>query len=171
MTLARYDVDPVTGFLPSTPPLRQLDARFEPWEGIAPDLPALIRSRRLRQALERLPLIDANQLVTRGEQERGFLLLTHYVNAWVWGGREPHLRVPAAVAIPLCNLAERLGRPPIAHYASMALNNWQLIDPAGPIEIDNARTQVQFLGGVDEDWFFMASMGVELAGAPLLPVV
>ncbi len=171
MTLARYDVDPVTGFLPSTPPLRELDPLFEPWERIAPDLSALIRSRRLRPALERMPIIDANRLITREEQERGFLLLTHYVNAWVWGGVEPHLRVPAAVAVPLCNLAERLGRPPIAHYASMALNNWQLIDPAGPIEIDNARTQVQFLGGVDEDWFFISSMGVELAGAPLLPVV
>lgn len=31
--------------------------------------------------------------------------------------------------------------------------------------------QVQFLGGVDEDWFFMGSIGVELAGAPLLPLI
>lgn len=171
MTLERYEVDAATGFLPPTPPLRQLGAMYEAWDAIVPDLPALIRSRRLRAALERMPLLDADGLSTRREKERGFLLLTHYVNAWVWGGSEPNLRVPAAIAVPLCRLSERLGRPPIAHYATMSLHNWQLIDPAGPIASDNARTQVQFLGGVDEDWFFIASMGVELAGAPLLPVV
>ena len=37
--------------------------------------------------------------------------------------------------------------------------------------VENARTQVQFLGGVDEDWFSIASMGVELAGAPVLALV
>lgn len=171
MTLERYEVDAATGFLPPIPPLRQLGETYAAWEAIVPELPALIRSRRLRPTLERLPLLDAAGLTTRREQERGFLLLTHYVNAWVWGGSEPHLRVPAAIAVPLWRLSELLGRPPIAHYATMSLHNWQLIDPAGPIATDNARTQVQFLGGVDEDWFFIASMGVELAGAPLLPVV
>lgn len=171
MTLDRYEVDATTGFVPSTPPLLQLDSHFDAWEQVAPDLSALIRSRRLRAVLERLPQLEANALTTRREQERGFLLLTHYVNAYVWGDTEPKLRVPATLAVPLCNLAERLGRPPIAHYASMALHNWQLLDPHGPIAVDNARTQVQFLGGVDEDWFFISAMGVELAGAPLLPVV
>ncbi|MEP7384261.1 MAG: hypothetical protein ABI910_21470 [Gemmatimonadota bacterium] len=171
MALARYDVDPTTGFVPATPPLRRLGTMFEPWEVLAPELSALIRSRRLRNALTRLPPLDAHALKSRAEQERGLLLLTHFVNSWVWGGEEPHLRIPATIAVPLCALSERLGRPPIAHYASMTLNNWQLVDPTGAIEIDNARTQVQFLGGVDEDWFFIASMGVELAGAPLLPVV
>ncbi|MCC6769993.1 MAG: hypothetical protein IT360_02175 [Gemmatimonadaceae bacterium] len=171
MSLERYAVDPNHGFLPGIPPLRELPAPFAPWEAIVPDMSALIRSRRLRRALERLPLLDAAALQTSAERERGMLLLSHFVNGWVWGGAEPHLRIPAAVAVPLCALAETLGRPPIAHYASMTLNNWQLLDPSAPLSIDNARTQVNFLGGVDEDWFFIASMGVELAGAPLLPIV
>ena len=171
MSLERYAVDPNHGFLPGVPPLRRLPAAFSPWEAIVPDLSALIRSRRLRPTLECLPLLDAEALQTTAERERGMLLLSHFANAWVWGGTEPHLRIPATVSVPLCALSEALGRPPIAHYASMTLNNWQLLDPAEPLSIDNARTQVRFLGGVDEDWFFIASMGVELAGAPLLPVV
>lgn len=171
MSLEHYAVDPITGFLPGIPPLRQLPAAFAPWEAIVPDMSALIRSRRLRPALERLPLLDASALQSAAERERGMLLLSHFVNSWVWGGAAPHFRVPAVVSVPLCALAESLGRPPIAHYATMTLNNWQLLDPSAPLSVDNARIQVSFLGGVDEDWFFTTSMGVELAGAPLLSIV
>jgi indoleamine 2,3-dioxygenase len=62
-------------------------------------------------------------------------------------------------------------RPPIVHYASMMLHNWTRLDRDQPVSADNARMQVQFLGGVDEDWFFIGSLGVELAGAPLIPVL
>lgn len=171
MPLSRYAVDPVTGFVPATPPLRSLPDDFAPWEAIVPEMSALLRSRHLRSVLRRLPVLDVNALQTDGERERALLLLSHFANGWVWGGPAPDLRIPAAVSIPLCALAASLGRPPIAHYASMTLNNWQLVDADAPLSVDNARTQVQFLGGVDEDWFFIASMGVELAGAPLLPHV
>jgi indoleamine 2,3-dioxygenase len=171
MSLARYWVDPITGFVPGTPPLRRLSGAFEVWDQIVAEVPALIRSRRLRGALEGMPELPAEALATDAEQERGLLVLCHFANAWVWGGAEPHLALPRSIAVPLCALATTLERQPIAHYASMTLRNWQLIDPREPVSVDNARTQVRFLGGVDEDWFFIASMGVELAGAPLLPIV
>lgn len=171
MSLARYAIDPVTGFIPGNPPLVRLPAYFDAWEAIATDLPALIRSRRLRPALAQLPHLDAARLASDAEHERAFLVLCHFANAWVWGGDEPHLRIPATVAVPLCALSEILGRPPIAHYASMTLRNWRRLDPSAPLSVDNAHTQIAFLGGVDEDWFFIASMGVELAGAPLLPII
>ncbi len=171
MSLARYAIDPVTGFVPGTPPLRALSGAFAALDAIVPEVAALIRTRRMRDALLGLPALDVRALATASERERAMLLLCHFANAWVYGGAEPHLRIPAVVAVPLCALGEQLGRPPIAHYATMTLTNWRLVDPAGAISADNARTQVQFLGGVDEDWFFVASMGVELAGAPLLAVV
>lgn len=171
ISLARYAIDPVTGFVPAAAPLRVLPGDFAALDAIAPDVPVLIRTRRLRDALLRLPTLDARDLASPAERERAMLLLCHFANGWVYGGAEPHLRIPATVAVPLCALSETLGRPPIAHYATMTLTNWRLIDPAAPLSVDNARTEVQFLGGVDEDWFFIASMGVELAGAPLLAVV
>ncbi|MCU0634189.1 MAG: indoleamine 2,3-dioxygenase [Gemmatimonadaceae bacterium] len=169
--LAHYWVDPVTGFVPGTPPLKRLPSTFDAWEVLLPEFPALLRARRLRAALRALPPIPAEAAVTDGEQERALLVLCHFANAWVWGGEEPDLVLPRAIAVPLVALATTLERQPIAHYASMTLRNWQLVDPALPLSADNARTQVQFLGGIDEDWFFVSSMGVELAGAPLLPLV
>lgn len=171
MSLAAYDIDPVHGFVPGSPPLRRLPAAFDPWEALVPDISALIRSRHIRPALAALPELDTSGLESDGALNRAMVLLCHFANCWVWGGAEPSLRIPSPVARPLWALHQRLGRPPIAHYASMTLTNWQLLDETAPLSVDNARTQVRFLGGVDEDWFFVASMGVELAGAPLLPVV
>ena len=171
MTLAQYRVDPVTGFVPPVPLPARLPDAHAPWDALVPELSALIRSRRLRGVLRALPVIPVDALTSEGECERALLLLTHFANAYVWGGDTPDLRLPAPIAVPLCALADRMGRPPIAHYATTTLTNWRLVDAAQPLSVDNARTIIQFLGGVDEDWFFVASMGVELAGAPLLPIV
>jgi indoleamine 2,3-dioxygenase len=171
VNLENYSIDPATGFLPAQPPLARLPEAFAPWERLVPNLSALIRSRRIRTVLQALPLIEVSTLRSRSEHERALLLLSVFANSYVWGGEQPELRIPRAVAVPLCAVASVLDRPPITHYASMALNNWQLLDPLQPLSVRNARMQVQFLGGVDEDWFFIASIGVELAGAPLLPLV
>ncbi len=171
MALAHYHVDPVTGFVPPHPIPDQLPAAYGAWDALVPNLSALIRARRLRAALRALPVVDIGDIQTVGDSERALLLLTHFANAHVWSGDTPELSIPPAVAVPLCALAERMGRQPIAHYATTTLTNWRLVNAHEPVSVDNARTQIQFLGGVDEDWFFIASMGVELAGAPLLPVV
>ena len=171
MSLARFGIDPVTGFVPPAPIPTALPAGAAAWDALVPSLSAHLRAHTIREALRALPPLDLATCDTPGERERAFLLLTHFANAYVWGAAAPDLTIPAVVAVPLCTLATQLGRPPIAHYATMTLHNWALVDPSRPVGVDNARTQVRFLGGVDEDWFFIASMGVELAGAPLLPVV
>ncbi len=170
-SLSVYAVDTRTGFVPATSPLNSLPANFASWESFVPNLSALIRSGRIRPALAALPTLDPAELRSERELERALLLLTVFANAHVWAGATPDLTIPATVAVPLCTVAQALDRPPIVHYACVALNNWSLLDPEAPLSADNARMQVQFLGGVDEDWFFMASLGVELAGAPLLPLV
>jgi indoleamine 2,3-dioxygenase len=169
-TLGSYGIDRQTGFVPAVEPLRRLPAAFDLWEEIIADMSSLIRTRQLRPRLVRLPLIDIAELADERARERAMLILTMFANGWVWGGSEPHLRIPAQIAVPLSALAGFLDRPPIVHYASMLLNNWRKLDPLQMVSADNARMQVQFLGGVDEDWFFIASLGVELAGAPLLPI-
>jgi indoleamine 2,3-dioxygenase len=169
--LASYAVDLQTGFVPAADPIERLPEAFTPWEAIVPDMSALIRSRRLRDTLARLEPLDALTLGSQSQRERALLLLTVFANGWVWAGAEPALRIPPQVAVPLCSVAAALDRPPIVHYASMALHNWRRLDRKAPLSTENARMQVQFLGGVDEDWFFIGSLGVELAGAPLLPCV
>lgn len=169
--LADYGIDSHSGFVPAEDPIEHLSEVFDAWEAIVPDLSALIRSRRLRHVLSRLELIRPPDLTTTPERERALLLLSVFANAWVWGGETPDFRIPPQISVPLCDVASTLARPPIVHYASMALNNWRRLDCSAPLSMGNAQMQVRFLGGVDEDWFFVCSLGVELAGAPLLPTV
>jgi indoleamine 2,3-dioxygenase len=166
--LVAYGVDPLTGFVPRIDPLDRLRPEFDAWEEVAGQLAPLIRSRRLRSALTDLPEVGQFNPGDARELERAFLILTVLANAWVWGGSEPDLRIPAVLAGPLCALGRMLDRPPIVHYASMALNNWRRVQLSVPLSADNMRMQIQFLGGVDEDWFFIASLGVELAAAPAI---
>jgi indoleamine 2,3-dioxygenase len=170
-SLAEYEIDPATGFVPPVEPLAEFDDRFADFEEIVPVLSAHIRACTLRSALAKLPPFPVSALSTTAQRERALLLLTVFANGWVWGGDEPELTIPRNIAVPLCELASLMDRPPIVHYASMALNNWKLVDRSLPIAADNLTMRVQFLGGVDEDWFFIASIGVELAGAPLLPLI
>ena len=89
-------------------------------------------------------------------------------NAQVHGGAEPATRLPAGVAVQLAALAAAMDRMPIVTHASMVLQNWRRIDPDAPLSADTAALQVGFMGGVDEAWFFLATLEVELAGAPAL---
>lgn len=169
--LARYDIDPVHGFVAGTEPLASLPPAFAAWDRLAADMPALIRSGRLRGVLAELPVLDAAALPDHPSRERAMLILSIAANAHVHGGTEPAQRLPAGVAVPLCALAEELDRVPIVTHVSMVLNNWRRIDPSAPLSADNAETRVDFLGGVDERWFFIATLGIELAGARALPVL
>ena len=166
--LADYDVDPDTGFMPRWEPLERLPAGFEPWDELAPLVGHLIRNRRIRERLRAMPVLDASRLAGRPECERAITLLCVFANACVWGGEQPSPVVPASVAVPLCALCDRMGRQPIVHYAGMQLYNWRRVDRARPLSADNAELLVQFLGGVDETWFYVANFDLELRAAPLL---
>ena len=61
-------------------------------------------------------------------------------------------------------LASALGRVPILTHSTTVLSNWRRLDPAGPVALPNLDVAVRILGGVDERWFFLATLGVELAG-------
>jgi indoleamine 2,3-dioxygenase len=171
LDLSRFGIDPVHGFVAAVDPPAALPPGFAEWDRLAADMPALIRSGQLRGVLERLPVLDPSGLPDDPARERAMLILSVAANAHVHGGAEPAMRLPAGVAVPLCALAATLDRVPIVTHASMVLQNWRRIDPGAPLSADNAETRVDFLGGADERWFFIATLGVELAGAPALPVL
>ena len=166
--LQSYDIDPHTGFMPNWEPLERLQAGFEAWDELAPQVGHLIRNRRIRERIRALPLLDWRLLRSRAERERALTLLCVFANAYVWGGPEPALRLPATLAVPLCGLSDEMGRQPIVHYAGMQLYNWRRIDKTRPLSADNAELLVQFLGGVDETWFYVANFDLELLAAPVL---
>jgi len=60
-------------------------------------------------------------------------------------------------------VAERtpIQRRPILTYASFNLHNWHRIDKTKPIELGNTRRSLNFLGGMDEDWFSAVHVAIE----------
>ncbi|WP_165949781.1 indoleamine 2,3-dioxygenase [Micromonospora sp. KC207] len=170
-TLGEYAIDAVHGFVPADDPVDTLPAYFAPWERLGRNLAALIMTGRMRPAVESMPVLEPDRLRSSGEQERAMLLLCCLANAYVWATDTPADMLPASVAQPLHTLAECLDRAPIISHASIVLHNWRRIDADEPLSVSNIDTQVTFLGGVDEKWFYLATVGVELAGAPGLSLL
>jgi indoleamine 2,3-dioxygenase len=169
--LAAFQVDPVRGFVPAQDPVEQLPAVFEAWERLGRELPALLRSGTLRPALEGLGVPDLGRLEDEGQLRRAMLLLSFLGNAYVWGGPGPACRLPRGLALPWCRVAEQLGRPPIGSHASIALSNWRRLDKGGPLDPGNLAPLLVFLGGRDEEWFYVVTIALEAQGGPAMRAI
>jgi indoleamine 2,3-dioxygenase len=166
--LTAYGVSRTRGFVPEQDPLDRLPEAFRALDNLAPMIPALIMNQEVRRFLAALPELDVAALTDADEAERGMLILSALTMAHVWGGKEPDFTLPRNIAVPLMALSQRLGRPPIVMHATLVLNNWRRLDPARPLALDNVDTQFTFTGSFDEKWFYLATLGVELAGAPAI---
>jgi indoleamine 2,3-dioxygenase len=166
--LTAYGVSRTRGFVPEQDPLDRLPEAFRALDNLAPMIPALIMNQEIRRFLAALPELDVAALTDAAEAERGMLILSALTMAHVWGGREPDFTLPRNIAVPLMALSHRLGRPPIVMHATLVLNNWRRLDPDRPLALDNVDTQFTFTGSFDEKWFYLATLGVELAGAPAI---
>jgi indoleamine 2,3-dioxygenase len=156
------------GFLPSQDPLPGLPAAFDAWEQLAVELPKLMATTRVRTFLEQAPAFDVGLLRNEAEFERAMLILSYLGHAYVWGQTQTVYRLPAVLAQPWQQVAQKLGRPPILSYASYALHNWRRMDPAGPLALGNIVLLQNFLGGEDEEWFILVHVDIEArAGAAL----
>ncbi|MGK7876093.1 MAG: indoleamine 2,3-dioxygenase [Xenococcaceae cyanobacterium] len=164
-TLASYQVDSVRGFLPAEDPLECLPPGFEVWERIAAELSRLLVASKLRSVLKKLPPLDISNLEEERQLRRAMLLLSIFANGYVWGGKKPATIIPRGVGLPLWQIAEKLGRPPILSHASVVLDNWKRLDKTKPVELDNIATLQLFLGGLDEQWFYLATVAMEAKGA------
>lgn len=169
--LESYDVDPTRGFLPELDPETRLPEAFTSWERLAIDLPALLSTGGVRDAVDDLPLLDADALDATRSLQRAMLLLSVFASASVFGGTEPDLRLPRNLCLPWKTVSTRLGRPMIIAHASIVLHNWRRIDMHGPIAADNLRTLQCFRGGPDEEWFYLLTAEIEATGAAALPAL
>ena len=166
--LKHFDLSQERGFLPVQDPARALPRELSAWDEVGADLPKLLAAGRARAVLAALPPLDPHTLPGGAPLRRAMLLLSYFGHAYVWGGPDPEPRVPAAVAVPWCAVAARLGRPPVLSYASYALDNWRRLDPAGPLDLGNLAILQNFLGGADEDWFILVHLEIEARAARVL---
>ncbi len=171
LDLSDFEIDPVTGFLPSPDPLRCLPPEFAAWDTLGAELPALLLAGQARDRLARMPLLDITRLEGPAERERAMLLLATFAGAYVWGSHDPAQRLPRPLAVPLWQISERLGRKPIIAHASNVLHNWRRLDPTGPLDLENLAMLQGFLWSSDEAWFVLVTVAIEACGAAALPAL
>lgn len=164
--LANFDVDETLGFLPAVEPLRRLPSEFAEWEEAAAALPKLLRMGRARASLREITPLTTRTLASPAEAERAMLLLSYFAHAFLNDSEPPLQVLPANIAVPWCEVASALGRPPILSYATHQLHNWGRIDPQGSMEPDNLARLQDFFGGMDDDWFVMVHVAIEAAAGP-----
>ncbi len=166
--LAAFGVSPERGFVPVADPLDRLPIAFKPWDEVIAELPALIMNFAIRRRIAEIPELDSEALTAGGELERAMVILSSLAMAHVWASETPDFTLPRNIAVPFVAVAKRLGRPPIVQHASLVLNNWRRMDRTKPAALGNLDTQATFTGSFDEKWFYLATLGVELAGAPAM---
>ncbi|RKP09782.1 Indoleamine 2,3-dioxygenase [Thamnocephalis sphaerospora] len=173
-SLAEYEIDPVTGFLPPEEPLRRLpaDGPFELWERLADDFQGLMLSGQLRKRVHELPVLDVDALTTQPQRRRAFLVLSLLTHAYVWGKHEPVLSdLPPCLAVPFCKVSEMLGLCPVVCNAAVVIWNWKRIDPNGPYDLSNMTTLHTFSGAMDESWFYLITTAIEARGGRALGAI
>jgi indoleamine 2,3-dioxygenase len=163
-------MDLLRGFLPEHDPIQRLPKTYSVWESVAANLPKLLVSDQLRATLSELPKFPSEKL-QKSELERAMLIFSFFGHAYIWGVTEIETKLPATLAIPWYQIANRLGRPPVLSYASYALNNWRRLDTQRPVELGNIALLQNFLGGVDEEWFVLVHVQIEAQAATGLKAI
>jgi indoleamine 2,3-dioxygenase len=87
--LDTFDISPHTGFLPETPPLKELNPYYKDWEDIVSEAPALLAAKTFHAKAERLPMLSVSKLRSEREWQRAYLLLSFMSHAYIWGGTRP----------------------------------------------------------------------------------
>lgn len=162
MNTRDFEVYPDSGFLPEKLPLTRLPDYFTPWEDLVNNLPSLILTKRIRSLIDKLPLLEVDQLNSIEEYRRAYSVLGFLTHAYVWGHDEPIGKLPVSIAEPLVLISEKLGLPPLATYAGLILWNFKQILPSDDIwDLDNLTTINTFTGSMDESWFYLVSVYFE----------
>ncbi|KAI4529567.1 hypothetical protein MG293_020245 [Ovis ammon polii] len=162
-----YHIDEDVGFaLPL--PLEELPHPYDAWISIARNLPELINNNQLRVEVEKLAKLSIDGLRGHKAQRLAHLVLGYITMAYVWGRGDEDIRkvLPSNIAVPYCQLSEKLGLPPILLYADCVLANWKKKDPNGNMDI-----LFSFPGGDCGKGFFLVSLLVEIAAASAIKVI
>ena len=87
----------------------------------------------------------------------------------MWSDAAGRDTLPDALAIPFCEVAERLGVPPMLSHAAFALYGYHRLDVTQPITVENLRSALSWTSTPDESWFFLLTTHIEAIGGQALP--
>ncbi|XP_071796971.1 indoleamine 2,3-dioxygenase 2-like [Asterias amurensis] len=161
--LEDYDASQKLGFLYENI-TNKLPEYFDPWWNIATRLQELVDDGTLRDKVDMMPCLDCRRLESEGEWQVAHAVLGYITQCYVWAEGETRIPqcLPENVAVPYWAVSEHLGINASLCQASSVLYNWELIDPSGPLIIENMKVIIPFVGGQDSAWFFLVSSLVEM---------
>ena len=167
-----YEITRKSGFLADYDALSiELPTELAPVVKMAMSLPELLLTGNVQKYLDSMPYIDLGKFCQTASDAQVRMAMVHYtflLQSYIWGGAQPHSRLPKCVAKPTHQLSLRTGQPPILTYSNYVLDNWSKIDPQGPIDMSNIRMIQPFLGGQDEAWFVLIHVAIEAAAGHML---
>lgn len=172
MNLADYGLSIERGFLAGFEPAAvTLPAELQPAREMALRLPELIPTGRLRSFLGTLPKLDPAPFCASASDAELRIAMLHYsflVQAYVWGEPDAPKVLPACLAVPIWQIGQAIGQPPLLPYSSYTLENWSRFDGKGPIDLANIHTLQRFEGGMDEVWFILVHVAIEARAGEML---
>ena len=172
MNLADYGLSIERGFLAGFEPAAvTLPAELQPAREMALRLPELIPTGRLRSFLGTLPKLDPAPFCASASDAELRIAMLHYsflVQAYVWGEPDAPKVLPACLAVPIWQIGQAIGQPPLLPYSSYTLENWSRFDGKAPIDLSNIYTLQHFEGGMDEAWFILVHVAIEARAGEML---
>lgn len=161
------------GFLSLENPRQALSPSHKMWDEVAAELPELFRTLNLRRRLESMPLLSASEdVLPNGDLYRAAVIFSILAHAYHYVEPGPYTAIPESIQKPWEEISRRLHRPaPHLSFIDMNLYNWRLIDPSGPISIENMQMLVPIVGNEDERRFQCAPTEIVARFTPLLESV
>lgn len=163
------------GFMPSEPPLLRLPTSHDAWDAVSARLPELFRSLTLREALERMPVLGADEhdLADR-YLLRASAIVSIFAHAYFYVDPDPPGDLPCSILEPWAQISRRLDRPaPHLSFTDLNLYNWRLINPqhVAPVCVENIELLIPILGNEDERRFQMAPVEMMAEFTPAVGAV
>ena len=175
-----FGISRARGFLPERNPIAGLPSRLHCWSKFYGKFPKYLATGSLREAVRNMPVVDLSDFggseVEDAHVESVMSFFSFLGHAWVYENwrQEPEKRIPKCIALPWCQIAKKLGRPPVLSYASYALDNWSLLENvnlADAPKLGKTALINNFLGGMDEEWFILIHIDIEVKAAPAIAAI
>jgi indoleamine 2,3-dioxygenase len=159
------------GFLPAQDPLIALpdtSTFHTQLNELAQHLPELLSTQILGLELDKLnhQYTDTflNHLTQPAQQNIATLILLILAQAYIWEKNDaPKQIIPAVLARNIYQLCKKQQRFPTLTYADYALHNWQRMDKAIEINLENIKPILSFTNSTSEAWFIKIHVVIEYA--------
>lgn len=178
--LDAFGISPTLGFLSSHAPLTAFSGtHYSAWDELVQQLPKLIASRTLKDAIDSLCMLNTDKLSGELDHQRAYVVLAFLIHAYVWDGSNDHVpisKIPSQLSEPFLHVCEILGMPPVLSYAGLCLWNWRKKvqrEPttAGFPDLHELTSLASFIGSPGEDAFYHVPVLIEAEGGPLVPLL